>query len=149
MLIESGCHGQRIPVLSRTNVTASRPVLGYGLRLRGIRVHSHVGVSEAERARAQELVVAVDIELNGDAYPTTDEIDRAADYADIVRIADESARERDDRLLETYALRVARRLVERWPAAHRARVAVTKAIVPIEPRTDEATVEVTLGGGLA
>lgn len=131
------------------NTRTTRPVLGYALRLRGIRVHSHMGVSDAERARAQELVVAVDLELSGDAYPTTDEIDRAADYAEIVRAADESARERPDRLLETFALRLARRLVERWPAALRARVAVSKAVVPIEPSTDEATVEVTLGGALA
>jgi dihydroneopterin aldolase len=66
-----------------------------------------------------------------------------------VRIADESTRERPDRLLETYALRVARRLVDRWPGAFRVRVAVTKAVVPTEPRPDEATVEVTLGGVLA
>jgi dihydroneopterin aldolase len=123
--------------------------LGYALRLRGIRVQSHMGVSDAERARVQELVVAVDLELNGDAYPTTDDVERAADYAEIVRSVDESARERPDRLLETFALRVARRLVERWPGALRVRVAATKAIVPIEPKTDEATVEVTLGGALA
>ncbi len=121
-------------------------MLGYALRLRGIRVHSHMGVSDAERARAQELLVAVDLELNGDAYPTTDDIERAVDYAEIVRSVDESAQERPDRLLETFALRVARRLVERWPAALRVRVAATKAIVPIEPKTDEATVEVTLCG---
>jgi dihydroneopterin aldolase len=125
-----------------------RPVLGYALRLRGIRVRSHMGVSDAERSAPQELVVAVDVELNGDGYPTTDEIERAADYAEIVRTVDQSARERPDRLLETFALRVARRLVERWPAALRARVAVTKAAVPIEPSTDEATIEVTLGGAL-
>jgi dihydroneopterin aldolase len=128
------------------NARTIRPVLGYALRLRGIRVRSYMGVSDAERARAQPLVVAVDLELNGDAYPMIDEIDRAADYADIVGIADECARQRPDRLLETYALRVARRLVERWPAALRVRVAVTKAVVPIDPRTDEAAVEVTLGG---
>jgi dihydroneopterin aldolase len=128
------------------NARAISPVLGYALRLRGIRVHSHMGVSDAERARAQELLVAVDLELNGDAYPTTDDIERAVDYAEIVRSVDESAQERPDRLLETFALRVARRLVERWPAALRVRVAATKAIVPIEPKTDQATVEVTLCG---
>jgi 7,8-dihydroneopterin aldolase/epimerase/oxygenase len=123
--------------------------LGYSLRLRGIRVHSHMGVSDSERAKAQELVVAVDLELSGDAYPATDEIERAANYADIVRAADESARERADRLLETFALRLARRLVDHWPAALRVRVAVTKALVPIVPTTDEATVEVTLAGARA
>jgi dihydroneopterin aldolase len=125
------------------------PVVGYALRLRGIRVHSHMGVSDAERERPQELVVAVDLQLNGELYPATDEIDRAANYAEIVRVADESARERPDRLLETYALRVARRLTALWPAAEAVRVAVTKAAVPVVPKTDEATVEVTLGRALA
>jgi len=119
-------------------------VAGYALRLRGIHVHGSVGVSDLERSKPQELVVAVDVELGGSSYPASDDIDRAADYADIVRAVAESASARADRLLETYALRVAERLVERWPAAHRVRVAVTKAAVPVTPRTDEASVEITL-----
>jgi len=107
-------------------------------------VHSHMGVSKAERAQAQELVVAVDVELGGLLFPAEDELDGAADYAAVVRAADESARERPDKLLETFALRVARRVVALWPAAERVRVAVTKARVPVTPTTDEATVEITL-----
>lgn len=121
------------------------PIVRYALRLRGIRVHSHMGVSDAERARAQELVVGVDMDLSGDRYPAADELDSAANYAEIVLAADESAREQPYRLLETFALRVARRLVSRWPTAERVRVSVTKAIVPVTPPTDEATVEVVLG----
>ena len=124
-------------------------VVGYALRLRGIRVQSCMGVSESERARPQELVVAVDMELAGELYPGADELERAADYAQIVRAADESARERADKLLETFALRVARRLVTLWPMAERVRVAVTKACVPVTPVTDEATVEVTLAKAFA
>jgi dihydroneopterin aldolase len=120
-------------------------VIGYALRLRGIRVQSHMGVSDAEREHAQELIVAVDLELAGELYPTRDELERASDYAEIVRAADESARQRADRVLETYALRLAQRLSKRWPDAERVRVAVTKATVPVAPRTDEATVEITLG----
>jgi dihydroneopterin aldolase len=62
-----------------------------------------------------------------------------------VRISEDAARQRPDRLLETFALRVARQLGERWPAAERVRVGVTKANVPVQPAPDEATVEVTLG----
>ena len=127
----------------------NREVERYALRLRGIRVQGHVGVSESERERLQALVVAVDVELGGELYPSKDELDRAADYAEIVRIADESARERAVRLLETFALRVARRVGDRWPAAQRVRVAVTKAVVPVAPATDEASVEVTLGKAVA
>jgi hypothetical protein len=41
-------------------------IIGYALRLRGIRVQSRIGVPAAERASAQELIVAVDVELGGD-----------------------------------------------------------------------------------
>src|SRR6187431_35707 len=123
----------------------ARRVAGYALRLRGIHVHSHTGVSDAERSEPQELVVAVDVELGGEFYPSRDELGRAVDYAEIARVAGESAREHADRLLETFALRVAHRLVERWPKAELVRVAVTKAAVPMLPATDEAIVEVTLG----
>jgi dihydroneopterin aldolase len=132
--------------LQATPAVRARPVVGYALRLRGIRVQSHMGVSDAERASAQELVVAVDVELSGELYPSTDELDRAANYTEIVLAADESAQERPYRLLETFALGVARRLVSRWPSAERVRVSVTKAVVPVAPPTDEATVEVALGG---
>ena len=125
----------------------SRVVVGYALRIRGIRVQSQMGVSESERAVAQELVVAVDLELPGQAYPMADELARAADYAAIVCVADETARERAYLLLETFALRVATRLGERFALAERVRVAVTKASVPVTPPTDEATVEVTLAKG--
>jgi dihydroneopterin aldolase len=124
---------------------ATNEILGYALRLRGIRVQSHMGVSDAEREHPQELLVAVDLELGGELYPSTDELARAADYAEIVRAADESARQRADRLLETFALRLARRLIEGFPAAERVRVAVTKASVPVAPTTAEANVEITLG----
>lgn len=125
---------------------AASNVTSYSLRLRGVRVQSQVGVSDAERAQTQQLHVSVDLELPGELYPRTDELEGAADYAEIVRAADESARERPYRLLETFALRLARRLAERWPSAERVRVAVTKALVPVSPKTDEAAVEVVLGG---
>lgn len=124
--------------------SSRRQVRSYALRVRGIRVQSHMGVTDAERAHPQELVVAVELDLPGSSYPLVDELSRAADYAEVVRIADEAARERPDRLLETYALRVARRVEERFPVAERVRVAVTKAAVPVEPKPDEASVEVTL-----
>lgn len=122
-------------------------VVGYGLRVRGIRVQSHIGVSDAERAAAQGLVVAVDVELPGRAYPMTDELERAADYAAVVAVAEQAASAQAYNLLETFALRVATRVAERFPLAERTRVAVTKAVVPVVPHTDEATVEVTLAKG--
>jgi dihydroneopterin aldolase len=122
----------------------SKEVSGYALRLRGIRVHGHMGVSDGERERPQELIVAVDVELANEIYPARDDLARAADYAEVVRATHECAQARHYRLLETFALQVARRLEDRWPLTRKVRVAVTKARVPLEPAPDEATVEVTL-----
>jgi dihydroneopterin aldolase len=128
-----------------SELLSRRQVTNYALRLRGIRVNAHMGVSAAERAKFQQLVVAVDLELKGERYPVSDELDRAVDYAQIVRIADEATQGQADLLLETFALRVARRLAEHWPAATAVCVAVTKAVVPTTTPTDAASVEVTLG----
>lgn len=141
----SFAHSPAVLMRSARSEPVPRPVVGYALRLSGIRVHCHMGVSDAERAQPQELVVAVDLELSGELYPAADELESATDYAEIVRAADEGARQQPYRLLETFALHVARRLVALWPAAERVRVSVTKAVVPVWPRTDEAAVQVILG----
>lgn len=135
--------------LEATRALAGFALVGYALRLRGVRVQGQLGVTDAERARAQELLVDVDLELEAELYPSADELARAADYAEVVKVADESARQRPYRLLETFALGVARRLVEQFFGAKRVRVAVTKASVPVAPTTDEARVEVTLARAVA
>jgi 7,8-dihydroneopterin aldolase/epimerase/oxygenase len=126
---------------------AGRQVLQYALRVRGILVESRVGVSEKERSLPQRLIVSVEVELPGKLYPDTDDLAHAADYAEVVRLTDEAAREGPKRLLETFALGVARRVSGIFAAAQRVRVSVTKAQVPVQPPTDDATVEVTLGPG--
>lgn len=133
------------PSLAAIQQRALAQVLGYALRLRGIRVQSRMGVSDVERAAAQELVVNVDIELGPELYPTTDELERAANYAEIVQIAAACAGRSAYRLLETFALQVANGLRERWPNVDRLQVSVTKARVPVAPTTDSACVEITLG----
>ena len=78
------------------NARSSCPVLGYAVRLRGIRIDCHVGVSDTERAKLQEVVVSVDAELAGERYPTTDELERAVDYAAISCAVAQSAEGRRD-----------------------------------------------------
>jgi dihydroneopterin aldolase len=118
---------------------------GYGLHLQGIRLLGRVGVTDAERATPQALVVDVDVRLDGDSYPFGDDLAQAVDYAEVVHIVETCLPGDGDRLLETFALRVGRRLGDRWPVADRIRVACTKAHIPTMPNTDKATVEITLG----
>jgi dihydroneopterin aldolase len=119
-------------------------VSGYAIRLRGIRVRGRIGVTDTERASPQTLVVDVAVELDGESYPRGDELAQAVDYAEIAGIVEACTQKDDERLLESFVLRVARRLGERWPAANQIRVACTKASLPMMPNTDAATVEVSL-----
>ncbi|OQX68325.1 MAG: hypothetical protein B6A08_10515 [Sorangiineae bacterium NIC37A_2] len=129
-------------------MTASTPLplSNYAVRLRGLRVPCHVGVPSAERDRLQDLIVALDVEHPGELYPRLDDLEVATDYGALAQIVMASAKERSFVLLETFALLVAERVTARFPRAERVRVAVTKAVVPLEPKTEEATVEIVLCG---
>jgi dihydroneopterin aldolase len=118
---------------------------GYALRLRGIVLRVHVGVPDNERRFAQDVSLDIDLELPPDRYPTTDEVQRTADYAQVVNIADGCALEQPYRLLETFVLRVARQLEMCFPQVNTLRVAGTKVMVPVLPLTRAAIIEVTLG----
>ncbi len=121
-------------------------MVGYSLRLRRIVVPVHVGVSAGERSRAQDVLLDIDLELPVGRYPATDDLESTVDYGEIVSAADACATEQPYRLLETFVLRVARRLEVCFPQVNTLRVAGTKATVPVLPATQAAIVEVTLGG---
>lgn len=120
-------------------------ITGHALRLRGIVLRVHVGVTDAERRCAQDVLLDIDLELAPDKYPTTDQVERTADYAQVVNVADACAVEQPYRLLETFVLRVARQLETCFPQVNTVRVAATKASVPVLPLTRAAIVEVKLG----
>jgi 7,8-dihydroneopterin aldolase/epimerase/oxygenase len=119
-------------------------ISSYALRLRGIRVRGHFGVTDTERACPQDLLVDVDVEIEDASYPQDDDLDQAVDYAEIARVAARAAQGAADHLLESYVVRVARCLADHWPVVHKVRVACTKAHVPTTPCMDSALVEVTL-----
>jgi dihydroneopterin aldolase len=124
---------------------ARKTIVTYALRLRGIRVCCCIGVTELERARPQELCVDVDVEFDGECYPFGDDIAFTVDYSKMVSIVAESVNGSSECLLESYALRIARRLEGKWPGVEKVRVAVTKTHVPTSLPVDEAKVEVVLG----
>lgn len=142
--IRPGGHRSKSPPLPA--MPASLPLSNYAVRLRGLTVPCHVGVPPSERDRLQDLIVALDVEHKGDLYPRIDDLELATDYGVLAQIVATSAQERSFVLLETFALLVAERVNARFPRARRVRVAVTKAVVPLQPRTEEATVEIVLCG---
>lgn len=77
------------------------------ITIRDLRVETHIGVTEAERKRAQTVVISIDIEADLASAGASDSIEDTIDYDTVAtRIAD-LVRTSDARLLEHLAERIA------------------------------------------
>lgn len=74
---------------------------------RGIACRSRIGVTAAERAIPQELLVDIDVTLTAQPPGTRDELDETVDYAELAAIAHAVAAREEYRLVETLAERIA------------------------------------------
>ncbi len=112
------------------------------IELRGIEVHGHHGVLEQERERGQRFLFDVELEVGEGA--TTDRIEDAVDYRDVVACVREVSDARAYRLLEALAVGIADELVARFRVAE-ARVRVRKPNVVLDPPVEYAAVSVVRG----
>ncbi len=107
------------------------------IELRGIELHGHHGVLEHERSDGQRFLFDVDLEV-GDAG-SSDRIEDAVDYRDILACVREVSGGRAYRLLEALASELADTLLARFPAL-RVEVRVRKPDVVLEAPVELAAV---------
>ena len=84
---------------------------------RGIACRSRIGVTAAERAKPQELLVDIDVTLTAEAPGARDELDETVDYAELAAIAQAIAARGEYRLVETLVGRIAAAVGRETPAA--------------------------------
>jgi dihydroneopterin aldolase len=110
------------------------------LELYGVEVHGHHGVLPEERSRGQRFLF--DLWLRVPEAATSDRLEDAVDYRDVVRVVREVSDSRAFQLLEALAAAVAEELLARFPV-ERARVRVRKPDVALDPPVEfaAATVE--------
>jgi 7,8-dihydroneopterin aldolase/epimerase/oxygenase len=89
----------------------------------GLELHGHHGASEGEQERGQTFFFDVRLEVSDAA--TSDRLEDAVDYRDVVRCVREVSDGRRFALLEALAAAAADAIVERFPV-ERARVRVRK-----------------------
>jgi 7,8-dihydroneopterin aldolase/epimerase/oxygenase len=114
------------------------------VELQGIRVHGYHGVLAAERERGQTFLF--DVELEVGVAGTSDRIDDAVDYRDVVACVREVSDARAYHLLEALATAVVDELVARFPVEE-ARVRVRKPDVVLDPPVEYAAVSVARASG--
>jgi dihydroneopterin aldolase len=104
-----------------------------------LRVPTHIGVTEEERASSQIVAFNVRFQILSAFRDLQDEIGRTVDYSAIAKEIRAAAEENRARLIETLAGDVADRLIARFPLA-RIEVELRKFVVP-----DTAYVSVRTG----
>ena len=115
------------------------------IELHGIELHAFHGVLERERAEGQRILVDLELEVADEAAATSDRIEDAVDYRDVVAAVVEVAEGGRYDLLEAVATALADALLERFPLT-RARIRVRKPDVVLERPLDHAAVVVERRG---
>jgi len=115
------------------------------IELHGIELHAFHGVLERERSEGQRFLVDLELELADETAATSDRIEDAVDYRDVVAAVVEVAEGGRYDLLEALAAALADALLEGFPLT-RARVRVRKPDVVLERPLDHAAVVVERRG---
>jgi dihydroneopterin aldolase len=108
----------------------------HGLVLRGFH-----GVLDDERRDGQRFLVDLELDLADDTAASSDRIEDAVDYRDVVETVSSVSDARAYHLLEALAAAIADTLIERFPLT-RARVRVRKPDVMLSVPVDHAAVVV-------
>ncbi len=112
------------------------------VELRGISIHTHHGVTEAEREVGQRLEIDVSFDVPECDAVLTDRLEDTVDYAEVCDIVALAATERSYRTLERLGHVICERLMERF-GARAVSVRAAKAEPPLPVTLGEAAVEVT------
>ncbi|MSO45016.1 MAG: dihydroneopterin aldolase [Thermoleophilia bacterium] len=109
------------------------------VRIRGLEVHGHHGVMDAERTLGQRMVVDLDMVLSDDRATITDDLAHTVDYVAIVDGVAEIVGGQPVALLEHLARRIADRVLAE-PLVRSVTVTVSKPHVAIAHVLDNVSV---------
>lgn len=111
------------------------------IKVRGLRVSSHIGATADERARPQGLTIDLDIAADLRAAGVSDDLSDTIDYGRVVREVEEVAQASDRVLLEHLAEEVAARIAQ-IPGVNGVTVEVAKDAPPIEQEVERVAVRI-------
>jgi len=111
------------------------------LTLAGVKLQPRLGVTPGERRFPQACIADISVWGDFEAASATDELADAMDYSRILATVVQTAHVREYNLLEALAYRLAREVLEAFPA-HRVTVKVRKQPATMTDRLDHVEVEV-------
>jgi dihydroneopterin aldolase len=111
------------------------------LTLSGIKLQPRIGVTPGERRFPQQCLAEVTLWADFEAAAATDSLAQAINYSRILEQVLETAHAHEYNLLETLAYRIARGILQSFPAG-KVRVVVSKRPASLAAKLDHVEVEV-------
>ena len=111
------------------------------VEVRGLSIHTHHGVTDAEREVGQRLEIDVAFEVPDCDAVLTDRLEDTVDYGEVCDMVAMAATERSYRTLERLCHVIGERLMERF-ACESVRVRAAKPDPPLPLAVSEVAVEV-------
>jgi 7,8-dihydroneopterin aldolase/epimerase/oxygenase len=102
----------------------------------------HHGVTDDERAEAQQIEVDLDVVLDLGPAGRSDELAQTVDYGDLFVLCRSIVEERSFHLLEGIAEAIASDILARFAAVEQVNVRVKKPGLPIEGQVEHAGVSI-------
>ncbi len=99
------------------------------ITIRELEVHYHVGVPDSERAKAQRLLIDVEVESDFSEAAASDDLTKTVDYYAVSRRVLRFGEGRSWKLIETLSVDLAEAVVREFGAS-RVTVEVKKFIIP-------------------
>ena len=116
------------------------------IRIDGMSVHTHHGVTEAEREVGQRMVFDLELVVPDCGATSSDRVEDTVDYGELSGLVAELATAESRLTLERLVDLIGREVLDRYPVS-RVTVRATKPEPPVPFTMDGASVELTLTDG--
>ena len=110
--------------------------------LNRIELYGSIGVALEEKIGKQRYWITIELDADLRRAGETDELEYTIDYAAVFRVCEQLMRSEDCDLLETFAVKLASRLLTRFPLAERVSLEILKPDAPIEGTFDSVGIRI-------
>jgi dihydroneopterin aldolase len=110
------------------------------IAIRGLALFAHHGVLAAERAAGQRFYLDIVVETDFSAAIASGKVEDTIDYGAVAEVASAAFLDVTEDLIEVLAVRVAERVLGRFPRAAAVEVTVRKPSAPVAAVIDHAEV---------
>ena len=113
------------------------------IRIDGMSVHTHHGVTEAEREIGQRMLFDLELVVPDCGATSSDRVEQTVDYGELAFLVSDLATAESRLTLERLVDLIAREVIDRYPVS-RVTVRAAKPEPPVPFTMDGASVELTL-----